>query len=132
MKELSVDMKAFEILFYPNWFHNLKAAVKKVCTGDGDRSIYYEGCPVSPIEMETAIKEKNFGILPPYMQEAAAEAFETLLHSRDGQLCDCIIDQATLKAMVDDGTAAAILKYWHEKEASNGGAGIVFILKGTK
>lgn len=40
--------------------------------------------------------------------------------------------QATLKAMVDDGTAAAILKYWHEKEASNGGTGIVFILKGTK
>lgn len=40
------------------------------------------------------------------MQEAAREAYDTLLHTRDGQLCDVIIDQATLKAIYEAGQEA--------------------------
>lgn len=107
MKELSVDQKNFEILFYQNWFHNLKAAIKKVCTGDEDRNIYFEGGNVLPQDLENAIREKDFASLPEFMREAAQDAVETMLHSRDGQLCDCIIDQATLKAIRNAGKANA-------------------------
>lgn len=47
VKELSIGMEHFDVLSYPKLFHNLKAAVKEVCTGDnmfvglaGDRSGY--------------------------------------------------------------------------------------------
>jgi len=106
MQELSVDREMFEILFYQNWFHNLKAAVKKVYTGAGDRNIYYEGGIMEPSKLEAAIREKDFASLPVFMREAAAEALESLLHNGDGQLCDCIIDQATLKAIRAAGRKA--------------------------
>ena len=46
------------------------------------------------------IKEKDFGKLPANMQHAAEEAYESLLHTRDGQLCDVIIDKAALEAIL--------------------------------
>ncbi len=106
MAELSVDRSNFEILFYTNWFHNLKAAIKNVCTKDKVQNIYYKSSFMPPEELEQLIREQDFGSLPENMQEAAKDAFETLLHSRDGQLCDCIIDQACLKAIRKAGKAS--------------------------
>ena len=40
------------------------------------------------------------------MQHAAEEAYEALLHTRDGQLCDVIIDKAALDAVYAAGTAS--------------------------
>ena len=41
------------------------------------------------------------------MREVAREAKETLLQTRDGQLCDAIIDRAALEAIRKAGEAAA-------------------------
>ena len=43
IREMQVDMDVFDVLSYPNWFHNLKAAVKEVCTGKSGANIYFEG-----------------------------------------------------------------------------------------
>ena len=51
MKELSIDMKKFDVLSYPKLFHNLKAAIKEVCTEDTGRDIYYEDAAVPGKEM---------------------------------------------------------------------------------
>lgn len=40
------------------------------------------------------------------MQHVAADAYETLLHTRDGQLCDVMIDRATLDAVYAAGKAS--------------------------
>ena len=40
------------------------------------------------------------------MQKAAEEAMEALMHSGDGQLCDIIIDRATMEAIRDAGQSA--------------------------
>ncbi|MBQ7557455.1 MAG: V-type ATPase subunit [Lachnospiraceae bacterium] len=97
MGELGVDKDVFRVLFIPREFHNLKAAVKKVCTdAPDDLVIFNEGTVTSPRVMEEAIREKNYTALPEEMRSCAREAFESLLHNRDGQLCDCIIDKACL------------------------------------
>ncbi len=101
--EMHVDMEVFNVLSYTNWFHNLKAAVKEVCTGKSGANIFYEGTPISKEEMLRIIREKDFKALPENMQEAAEEAVETLLHSGDGQLCDIIIDRATMEAIKEAG-----------------------------
>ncbi len=56
--------------------------------------------------MMEIIKEKDFGRLPSNMQHAAEEAYESLLHTRDGQLCDVIIDKAALEAIYAAGKEA--------------------------
>lgn len=101
--EMHVDMSVFDVLSYTSWFHNLKAAVKEVCTGKSGANIYYEGTPISKEEMVRIIKEKDYKALPENMQAAAEEAMETLLRSGDGQLCDVIIDRATMDAIMEAG-----------------------------
>ena len=53
--------------------------------------------------MMEIISAKDFSRLPENMREAAKEAYETLLHTRDGQLCDIIIDRAALDAIYQAG-----------------------------
>ncbi len=106
MKELSIDMKKFDVLSYPKLFHNLKAAIKEVCTEDTGRDIYYEDAAVPGKEMLEIIREKDFGRLPGIMSSVAAEAYDTLLHTRDGQLCDIMIDRAALDAIYKAGMGA--------------------------
>ena len=43
--------------------------------------------------MFALVQNKEFDKLPGNMPATAREAFDTLLHTRDGQLCDIIIDQ---------------------------------------
>ena len=106
MKEISIDMKKFDVLSYPKLFHNLKAAIKEVCTEDTGRDIYYEDAAVPGKEMLEIIREKDFGRLPGIMSSVAAEAYDTLLHTRDGQLCDIMIDRAALDAIYKAGMEA--------------------------
>lgn len=108
IRDLGVDMSVFDVLSYPNLFHNLKAAIKDACTGKDSRAmnIYYEDTQISPEEMLEIVKSKDFSRLPANMAEAAREAYEALLHTRDGQLCDVIVDRACLDAIYAAGKAA--------------------------
>jgi len=106
VKELSIGMEHFDVLTYPKLFHNLKAAIKEVCTEEKNRHIFYEDVPIPGSAMMEIIKEKDFGRLPSNMQHAAEEAYESLLHTRDGQLCDVIIDKAALEAIYAAGKEA--------------------------
>ena len=116
VQELHIDMSKFDVLSYPKLYHNLKAAIKEVCTEEVNRHIFYEDVPVGSEEMLEIIREKNFERLPGHMQAAAQEAYESLLHTRDGQLCDVIIDRAALDAVYRAGKAAkdAIIRDYAE------------------
>ena len=103
IRELTPDMSVFQFLDYTNVFHNLKAAVKEVCTGTKVEHIYYKDTKPSAEEILAAVREKDFDALPGYMAEAAREAFQTLLHTKDGQLCDMIVDRAALEAVYEAG-----------------------------
>ncbi len=101
--EMHVDMDVFDVLSYADDFHNLKAAVKEVCTGKSGGSVFYERTSIPKDEMLRIIREKDYGALPESMRDAASEAVDTLLRSRDGQLCDVIIDRAALEAILEAG-----------------------------
>lgn len=103
IQELKVDRKPFQVLSYQKLFHNLKAAVKAVCTGHEGRRIFYEDCEIGGQEMTRIIREKDFQALPGFMQDAAREAYEVMIHHRDGQLCDVIVDRAALTAIYRAG-----------------------------
>lgn len=106
IRELHVDMSVFDVLSYQKQFHNLKAAVKEICTSGVNAHIFFEDCQPGKKEMLRIIREKDYQSLPSYMREAAKEAYETLLHTRDGQLCDIIVDRAALDAIREAGNAS--------------------------
>ena len=103
IRDVAPDLHLFDVLSYPKLYHNLKAAVKKVCTGAPGEHIFYEDCSISGQEMVKIVENKEFSRLPGNMPGAAQEAFETLLHTGDGQLCDVIIDRAALEAVFEAG-----------------------------
>ena len=80
-----------DVLSYPDLFHNLKAAIKQACTKEAVPEIYIADCAISGETMQQWLSEKDYDAFPENMRAAAREAFETLLHTGDGQLCDVII-----------------------------------------
>lgn len=106
--EMVDDMSAFDVFCIADDYHNLKAAIKLVYTGasmDTSR-LYVSGGTMDPQIIERAIREKDYSLLPREMAEKAAEAYDTLLHTGDGQLCDVILDRASLEATYAAGQKA--------------------------
>ena len=103
IREVAPDMHVFDVLSLPKLYHNLKAAIKEVCTEVENKNIFYDDCEIPGEEMFALVQNKEFDKLPGNMPATAREAFDTLLHTRDGQLCDLIIDHATLEAMLEAG-----------------------------
>ena len=67
---------------------------------------FYNDCSIPGAQMLEIVKNKEFWRLPPAMSEAAQEAYDVLLHTGDGQLCDVIVDRAALKAISEAGRNA--------------------------
>ena len=91
IREAAPDLNVFDVFSYTKLYHNLKAAIKEVCTEVRNENIFYDDCEISGEEMLRIVENKEFSRLPGKMPEAAQDAYDTLLHTRDGQLCDVII-----------------------------------------
>lgn len=103
VSDLAPDLSVFDVLSYNKVFHNLKAAIKIVCTGVDNRAVFYNDCSIPGDIMLQIVQNKEFQRLPSHMAQAAAEAYDTLLHTGDGQLCDVIVDKAALEAILQAG-----------------------------
>ncbi len=99
IKELKIPMEIFEVLSYPNVFHNLKTAIKEAYKEEKHDDFYYQNTTPSMEELREIVARKAFYRLPTSMEAAAGEAYEAIFQTGDGQLCDIIIDQACLMAI---------------------------------
>ncbi len=116
IREVAPDMSVFDVMSYPKLYHNLKAAIKEVCTEVRNEKIFYDDCEIDGKEMLSIVENKAFERLPGNMEATAKEAYETLLQTRDGQLCDVIVDRAALEAVAEAGRQAKdeIIKVYAE------------------
>lgn len=106
LEEVVDDVSEYSILTIQDEYHNLKAAIKQVCTGVEISHTFIEGTKEEPSFLMECIKEGKYQSLPKGMQDVAKEATETLLQTGDGQLCDLIVDKATLLALKEAGEKA--------------------------
>ncbi|WP_130836207.1 V-type ATPase subunit [Lachnoclostridium sp. Marseille-P6806] len=122
IRELVGDLSVFHVFLYENDYHNLKAAIKEACTGGRHPGIYVENSVFPACMLEEAVESRSFGDLPEHMREPAERAMDTLLSTRDGQLCDCIIDRAALCAIRKAGaeTGSELLALYGELTAAIG------------
>lgn len=116
VQELHIDMAKFDVMSYAKLYHNLKAAIKTVCTDTQVGHIFYDDVAITGDAMLEIVRSKDYSRLPEHMRGAAAEAYDTLLHTRDGQLCDVIVDRAALDAIYAAGMASedAIIRDYAE------------------
>ncbi len=103
IRELGIPMSTFDVLTYPNVFHNLKTAIKEMYMDMKRDDCYYDGTVPSRDEFRDIVSKKEFFRLPKSMEQAAKEGYEAILHSGDGQLLDIIIDQACLTGIYQAG-----------------------------
>ena len=116
------NMQIFDVFRLEKDYHNLKAAVKESCSDGIHPGIFTDGGTIPAKDIEQAIAESDYEALPKSMRQVAQEAKETLLQTRDGQLCDVIIDRAALEAIREAGekTGEALLKDYGELVCATG------------
>lgn len=103
LDEVVDTSKEYEILTIQDEYHNLKAAIKQVCTNQEMAHVFIENTALEPEFLKTCIREGKFESLPETMGKVAKEATDTLLRTGDGQLCDLIVDRATMEALLQAG-----------------------------
>lgn len=108
ISELVADREPFRVILIPIDYHNLKAAIKGYITESLSEDLFLPGGMVDISHLVECIEAGNFADLPQKMVEPAREAFEKLLHTADGQLCDNIIDKALLNAVKVEGESSKV------------------------
>lgn len=116
VSELVPDKSLFNVILLPIDFHNLKAAIKGCITSSLSKNLFIPGGTVDSSYLTRCVEERNFSDLPENMAEVAKTAFEKLLHTGDGQLCDNIIDKALLEAIKSEGakSKSVLIKKYSE------------------
>ena len=103
IEELTQDMDAFYVLRCGIDFHNLKAAIKLVYSGEHESensARYFRSHGTVPVEtIVNAARRHDFSELPEAMAQAGRQAYEALAHTASGQACDMVIDYAALVEM---------------------------------
>lgn len=110
ISELTDDLDAFYVLRSAIDYHNLKAAIKLVYSGEDETAElagYFRSHGTVPVEvLMKAARQHDFSELPSAMAQAGKEAYELLLHTASGQACDMAIDTAALVAMQEAANAS--------------------------
>lgn len=101
LRDFAPGCKELEILLYRNDFHNFKAALKALLSNRDAAQYYIEPTNLDLNGLSETISSKEYDNLPKYMRNTAAEAYELLTGTLDGQLSDSLIDAAALRAMQD-------------------------------
>ena len=116
INELVKDKNDFNVLLYPIDFNNLKAAIKLFITDSENKGVFSKCGTIERELIWNAVKEKDFSVLPERLKNVAKNAFEVLLHTKDPQACDAIIDAGLLRAIRDEGylSSARIIKIYSE------------------
>jgi V/A-type H+-transporting ATPase subunit C len=98
LDSLKVDEAIIDVLSYDKKYHNLKTAVKEVCTGNEDMKAFYSIEDLSGEMLLKVLKENDYEKLPEHMRQVAVKAKDLMLTTRDGQRLDIMVDRACLDA----------------------------------
>lgn len=91
-----------KVLLYRNDFHNLKAALKALIAGKEPERYYVRPTNLELGKLSSHISRKESEELPELIRDTASEAYELLTRTLDGQLSDCFIDSACIRALLRD------------------------------
>lgn len=97
------DVHTLDVFRLSTDFHNLKAAIKQVCTEQETPNVFAEGGTVPAKQILALVQEQRYESLPDALAAPARQCFDIMLHTRDAQLCDLALDKACLEAIAARG-----------------------------
>lgn len=100
LREIMPDNNELDFLIVKNDFHNLKAALKCLISGEDALKYFLSPSVIPHDELFNIVAEREFESLPDYMAECAAEAYGLLTRTMNGQLTEAVIDRAALEARI--------------------------------
>ena len=105
--EMVQDMSVFDVLRIPDDFHNLKAAIKLIYTNSKlpPERLFQTNGRLPYEDVLRLVKARDFAALPGEMAKAGQEAYDAMVQTGDGQLCDVILDRAAMEEMLRTGKA---------------------------
>lgn len=101
MAELVEDMSVFDVFRIQNDYHNLKVSVKAVYSDKTVSSMLISGGTIEGEIIYQCVKNRDYKVLPEILAQTAQKALNIILKTGDGQLCDTVIDKASLDALAD-------------------------------
>ena len=108
MEELVPDSSVFDVFRLQNDYQNLKAAIKESAMDQPMPDIYVSDCVVDPALVREAVRERRYKELPGDLAETAERCHEIFLRTRDGQLCDILVDHDARPVQPVIGVAADV------------------------
>ena len=97
-RELVKNMDNLNVLFYQNFFNDIKGSMKRIATGIDAPEAYLENPFLTDEEFMEIFNERKWYKLQDELQQPTKEAFEILLETGDGQLADTMVDRMCLEA----------------------------------
>lgn len=101
LEETVPDISVFNFLIIKNDFHNLKTVLKSKVMGLGTVNDILRPCIISPDVLTETVYNKDFNLLPSYINECAEKAYDILVRTEDSLLADSYIDRCCLDSIYD-------------------------------
>ncbi len=103
VRSLVEDMSTLDVLSYKDLHHNIKSAMKQVASGVDAPETYIDNSFYSADELIEIIREKAWHRFPDFLQKPAAEAYDMLIKTGDGQMLDVMMDRTCLESIYEAG-----------------------------
>lgn len=100
INESAPEADALKTFIVKNDFQNLKAILKSEMTKNDAKQFFVSPCIYDAEKMLESISERKFEELPELIADTAKKAYDTIVKTGNGQLCDIIIDAAALEAIL--------------------------------
>jgi V/A-type H+-transporting ATPase subunit C len=101
VREACPDGAPIDVLLYKNDFHNLKTILKATHSSVSWENLMLRPCTVEPQLIADAVMQGRLDTLPELLRAPAAEAYDILTRTGDGQLVEVILDKAVFTAMMN-------------------------------
>lgn len=95
------EADALKTFIVKNDFQNLKAIIKSEMTRNDAKNYFVAPCIYDAEEILKCVSERKFDDLPEMLSQTAKTAYDAIVKTGNGQLCDIIIDTAALEKIVE-------------------------------
>ena len=95
------DISVFDVFLYPNDAHNIKSVIKGLLSNSDYGKLFVSPCSVDTKNIETAVRENKYNLLPEGFSDSAQKAYETLAHTADARKADAFIDNACMSLQLE-------------------------------
>lgn len=116
LEELVDDMRIFDVFLYPNDYHNLKTACKQKASGNTQTDYFIDHGTIPAKTIQKAVSEDRHDLLPDPMRVALKQAQQALNDDNQVQICDLILDRASLYATIHQAKQSKdeVIRYYGE------------------